>query len=431
MSQSDQGYNGPFKFTYPDDYDRVPAIKWQVQGVLQKGGLIWFYGPPKSGKTYVAVSWAGAVQSGQPWVGLKVEQADVVYLALEGHDGIVRRHKAWKEANGILMPTRTALIRDPINLLDKDGSVRPALEAFKRQGKLPGLIIVDTYQRAAVGSDIGSPKETVMALANLDWFRGELGNPTTVLLAHSRKNDDRYLGAQNIYGWVDGMITLTGKGDHVELSCDGFRDGEPFSPIELMFGAVKVLTEDGPQAERAIVGRATMSDKLDNLDKVDSGKVTQATTDKASVVEALRKAGGSARHKDLLMSVGGDRGRLSAALKALVTEGKVTQPDGIGHKPWVLVGDGGDRGDDGLVGGKFSLEFGLVPPLRGAEKLNQIPNLVFGAPIPNQTKPNVGSLLGDALSSTTIPPNHNIADLQEALTDDTGSESDRLANRPS
>lgn len=426
----DEAYEGPFKFSYPDDYGVAPGMVWLVEGVLPKGGIVLFYGPPKSGKTYVAVSWVGCVQSGQMWAGLPVKQADCVYLALEGHNGIVRRHIAWKQVNGVHRPTRTALVRESVNMADMM-SVDRLLRAFEAQACQPGLIVVDTYQRASGESDIISQKDNAKVLTNVDRLRVKMGNdPTILFVSHTRKNDANFLGAQTIFGWVDGMITLVNKGEVVELQCDGFRDGEAFSPIPLRFETTVVNTDRGPQTDRAIVGRASFIEKLIAEDKTNTSNLS---IDKEAIVAAMRATGAPMRFTDLKNTVP-TSGRLTAALNGLALDKRVAQMEGTGHRPYTLVGEG-----DGLVSPPFSL-VSLVGPPKGGTRLNQKPNLVCE---PDQTRPKpnsqtkLGSLLGDAISSTIPQINHNVSytphtpDLREALADEQPSnrEPNRVADR--
>jgi len=240
-------------------------------------------------------------------------------------------------------------------------------------------------------------------------------------VSHTRKNDDRFLGAQNIYGWIDCMIKAVPKDGSLTLSCDGIRDGEAFDDIAMQFETTTVNTDQGPQTDRAIVGRASFEERLFAQDKA---MATKTTADKEAVVAVLRtRKGEPFSFTDLKASTLSSR-KLSAALKELVKEGKVVQPEGEGHRPYILVPDG-ERITIVADGSSASFStVGLVRPPKGGTELNQIPNLVQG--VLNRTEPNTksGSLLGDAICSTLPSIDHHIAEpshtpeLKEALADD-------------
>ena len=60
----------------------IPPVRWVLPGILPEG-LTILAGKPKMGKSWLALDLAIAVATGGSVLGVQVERADVLYLALE------------------------------------------------------------------------------------------------------------------------------------------------------------------------------------------------------------------------------------------------------------------------------------------------------------------------------------------------------------
>ncbi len=60
----------------------IPPVRWILPGILPEG-LTILAGKPKMGKSWLALDLSVAVATGGKVLGLQVEQAGVLYLALE------------------------------------------------------------------------------------------------------------------------------------------------------------------------------------------------------------------------------------------------------------------------------------------------------------------------------------------------------------
>jgi hypothetical protein len=61
-----------------------------VKGLLPLSGVVVVWGPPKSGKSFWIMDIVLSAALGWEYRGRKTQQADVVYVALEGREGIPR-----------------------------------------------------------------------------------------------------------------------------------------------------------------------------------------------------------------------------------------------------------------------------------------------------------------------------------------------------
>ena len=71
-----------------------PETQWLLDGILPAGGMSLLVAKPKVGKTTLALNLAIAVARGTDFLGRKVAQGPVVYLALEEKKGPVKKKLA-------------------------------------------------------------------------------------------------------------------------------------------------------------------------------------------------------------------------------------------------------------------------------------------------------------------------------------------------
>jgi len=426
-------YDDRFKLRYSSEFEKVPAIRWQIKGALPLGGISVLHGPPKTFKTYIALSMALSCAARQPWQGLEVRPATVLYIGAEGFFGLIRRHKAWEQSN-TAGQVEIGYWKYPVNFFS--GVVAVPIAALEAQGFRPDFIIVDTLQRASVGADENSVRDMGRVFDNMREFFDRLSDPVTkrpptgLIVHHDTKaGDGTYRGSSTIFGDVDAMITSKLVEDRVVLSCDAIRDGEAFSPMTILFHkAVSIMTEDGWQTEIAVKANITpeerselarllkSSDTLDDLKK--KGEVDFPTVLKALKDGPLNN-GALEKMTELTPS------RLSKALRGLQEAGHVEEVPELRKKGSERVYRRVANVGDGLVEIGFgsvlenSLRFGTgdKPPVPDQTNV--------GNTEPNRTEVNSNlGLLPETINGTNTPtyPQDMPPGLRGALND-----GDRLA----
>src|SRR5262249_48764933 len=79
---------------------RARDIKpYLVKGLIPRIGLTVIWGPPKCGKSFWTFDLMMHVALGREYRGRRVRQGPVVYIALEGLDGVQRRAEAFRQRN--------------------------------------------------------------------------------------------------------------------------------------------------------------------------------------------------------------------------------------------------------------------------------------------------------------------------------------------
>ena len=250
--------DAPFRLWKRSDFPKLPAMRWAVKDLVVLGGITLLFGAPKNGKSLVAVSIACAVTAGVPWCGFPTRRLKVLYVGAEGFYGLLRREAAWSKVHGVGVDLQ--YFRRPINFFDII-SVTVALDALKRQGFVPDLIIIDTLARSMVGGDESATEDMSKVFDLIDKFRSELNEPTFILVHHGRKDGFTYRGSSVIAANVDGAIEVSKDGLTLTLSCPlGMKDAAEFSTFKVRLEPMPVETEDGAESVPVV------KDRLDWLD---------------------------------------------------------------------------------------------------------------------------------------------------------------------
>jgi hypothetical protein len=239
------------------DVEALPPPQWLVEGLVPEMGIVIPYGPPKAGKTFVALSMALHIAAGKDWMGRRVTQGGVVYVAGEGVGGLSVRIRAMRTAYQIpanipfwIVP-RAVSFRDP-------KAVAALFEAIKATvyDEPIGLVVLDTLARAMPGVDENSAEEVGVVVAACDELKFAL-SATIMPIHHAGKDMERGLrGSSAIHGALDASIQITGTGDRVTVKNDNQKDAEPAAPfilemrkVELGLGKsslVPFMTDEAP-----------------------------------------------------------------------------------------------------------------------------------------------------------------------------------------
>lgn len=229
----------------------LKPIKWQMKGYLEADSLGLIYGPPKSGKSFLAIDWACCIATGTPWNGHPVQQGAVFYLAGEGHNGLARRFAAWEKAKGVpLAVAPLAVSHKAAPLTDRDAAakVMHAIADLEEQtGQKPAVIVVDTLARN-FGADENSTEDMGRFVQHLDEIRANW-KCTVLVVHHTGKDESRGArGNSSLTGAIDaGYLVKRDTTGSVAFEPTEMKDAELPPPISFTLESVKVplVDEDG------------------------------------------------------------------------------------------------------------------------------------------------------------------------------------------
>lgn len=197
-----------------------------VKGLLDKGAMSTWYGPPKTGKTFVLLWLAACVASGTPFAGHKARRGAVVYIAMEGTGGILKRLRAIQLKHPDMDCSSFAIVRRKIDLLHGKKGVEEVAEICRQVAKQTGqaveLVVVDTVARAISGGDENSSVDMGALIHSFDAIRAATGAHLAAIHHTSKSNPHAARGFGGLLGAVDSEFEIQ-KG---MLKATNMREGE-------------------------------------------------------------------------------------------------------------------------------------------------------------------------------------------------------------
>jgi len=200
------------------------------------------FGPPESGKTFLAIDVALSLATGAQWHGRDVHAGLVVYVAAEGAGGFGLRLRAWIEANQKEHDLRMRAIEEPVQFM-QDGDVEGFIEALQELQDRPVLIVIDTLARCLDGGDENTARDMGKVITGCDRIRRATG-ASVVLVHHSGKNGETERGSSALRGAVDTALAVSRAEDGgVIVSCEKQKDEARFEDLAFDLHVVDLGTD--------------------------------------------------------------------------------------------------------------------------------------------------------------------------------------------
>lgn len=185
-----------------------------VEGVIGKATLAVLYGDSNSGKTFLAIDIAAAVERSAQWMGRNVDGGLVLYLATEAAASVELRAAAYRKRHGAKL-AGLVIVQSPINLFDERADVSKVVALARhyerKTGRKVALVIGDTLARISAGANENSGEDMGVVMRNADAIRDALS--ATFLWIHHVGKD----AARGMRGW-SGMRALIDT--EIEVTAD-------------------------------------------------------------------------------------------------------------------------------------------------------------------------------------------------------------------
>ena len=311
-----------FKLKRIGELEMTPP-EFLVKGLLEKDTLISVFGPPESGKSFIALSLAACVSTGLPFMGRHVEEGPIVYIAGEGKAGILRRTAAWEIFNGVsLRDAPFYLSEGAADFLDNGGVVdviTAADEATQQEGRPPVLIVIDTVSRSFGSGDENSSQDMKKFVDSLDFLRERYTGAVVMAVHHSGVSEtSRGRGSSVLRAALDAEFKVSRDGEVVRMESTKMKDAERPKPLSFAL-------EDVPLGE-TIEGEAYGSAALRETEYSPEAE-NKLTPSMRRALETFRKAAKEAPTMDedgrfLGVHVEDWRPVFYAAATASTTDGK-------------------------------------------------------------------------------------------------------------
>lgn len=215
----------PPRFTLlsPADLAALPPLRWRVRGVLPAEGLAALYGPPGSGKSFLALDLLAAIAEGRAWFGHTVTTCACVYVGLEGEAGVAQRVQAYLARHGT--PGGLRVVLNGLDIRRADDRQELA-EAIRAAGMAGGLLCVDTLNRSAPGFDENDAREMGLIIEAMKALQSELGG-LVLVVHHTGKDSSRGLrGHSSLLAALDCVLEVNREGERREWKLAKAKDGD-------------------------------------------------------------------------------------------------------------------------------------------------------------------------------------------------------------
>jgi hypothetical protein len=228
----------------------IQPIQWCVKGLLPTTGIAAIFGPSRSGKSFLAKDLGACIALGQDWFGHRTTRCDVTYVMLEGEGGLRNRVEAWEAHNGKLLPSSFKAMPQPFQLADPEQVEE--LGALLPSG---GVVIIDTFNRAAPGLDENSSQDMGRILAGMKRLQ-EITGGLVLIVHHTGKDASKGMrGHSSLLAALDGSIEVERNASSRFWSAAKVKDGEDGKQVAFQLHRLVLGTDaDGDEISSCSVG---------------------------------------------------------------------------------------------------------------------------------------------------------------------------------
>jgi len=233
----------------------IQPIQWRIKGLLPTTGIAAIFGPSGSGKSFLAKDLGACIALGEDWFGHRTTPCDVTYVMLEGEGGLRNRVEAWEAHNGKLLPSGFKAMPQPFQLADPEQVQE--LGALLPSG---GVVIIDTFNRAAPGLDENSSQDMGRILAGMKRLQ-EITGGLVLVVHHTGKDASKGMrGHSSLLAALDGSIEVERTATSRFWSAAKVKDGEDGKQVAFQLHRVVLGADaDGDEISSCAVGPDTIA----------------------------------------------------------------------------------------------------------------------------------------------------------------------------
>ena len=249
-----------------DDIADAKPRDYLLKRLMSPAEMSVWWGPPKSGKSFLMLHIAYAIAQGRPVFGRRVKSCSVLYVAAEGEAGLAGRLRAIRDEFGDA--PRFHLIAQPVDLLHPNADLESVKQAACDPRIGAGLIVIDTLARVLAGGDENGPQDMGRVIMNISDLRSATAAHVAIV-HHGTKaaNGSTARGHSSLIGAADLVVqiakteagnrtaTVTAAKDDLDGTAMAFGlrvvdlgidpDGDPITTC-----AVDELTQSTPSGPR-------------------------------------------------------------------------------------------------------------------------------------------------------------------------------------
>lgn len=242
-----------------DDIELGNEPEMLVKGLLTAGGLSALWGEPGCGKSFLAASMALAVATGEEFLGHRVMQGGVIYVAAEGGQGFKKRLVAYRERFGLPAGVPFALIPEAVDLCTEDHETEALIAEIKAMADLMAtsvhLVVLDTLARVMAGGNENDSQDMGALIRNADRIRKATGAHVMFVHHGGKDRDKKTRGHSSFYGALDTAIEVVAN-DATGTKTATVRkqkDAEDGGELTFKLDVVKLGERDGDEITSCVV----------------------------------------------------------------------------------------------------------------------------------------------------------------------------------
>lgn len=206
--------------TFDEFASGEPALEI-VENLLPAEGTACIYGRSGTGKTFLTIDLMLAIARGlDDWFGYRVMKSPVVYLALEGAQGMRDRLEAYRMHAACSIPDAFRILNDRFSLASADDRAE-LIKAVSECGLVRPVVVIDTMTRATPGLDLNGPKDMGTVIAAVDDIQREMGGLVISVYHSTIKGhggaEATEMGHSSLRGALDASIVVYEPLEAVEV----------------------------------------------------------------------------------------------------------------------------------------------------------------------------------------------------------------------
>jgi len=228
-------------YTRFSDIDPAPVKTWLVKDFLGAGEMSCAYGPPGSAKSLLAGDLAAHVAWGQDWMGRRVSQGAVLFVAIE-RSWLVKCRLAGISLHHGITELPLAVLSGSIDLCSNrtgaDGIIECAKRLEEESESKMRLVVIDTVSRALAGGNENSSEDMGALVQNV--LHIQEGTGAHVLLTHHVPHDqNRMRGHGALLAACDTTLRIEG-GDLRTATVEKTNDGAEGERVAFAIESIEV-----------------------------------------------------------------------------------------------------------------------------------------------------------------------------------------------